>query len=99
MQTATAQGRISLGQGSLVVGCLALALLWSVWPTLLTLAERWSRDPHYSHGFLVPLFAVVVLWFRADLLRRAAWQPSFWGLPLLILGVGLRLVAARMDLE
>ena len=43
------------------VALLAVALLWSFWPTLGFLAERWSSDPQYSHGFLVPIFAAVVL--------------------------------------
>src|SRR5215211_9162772 len=27
------------------------------------MAERWSSDPQYSHGFIVPVFALVVLCF------------------------------------
>jgi len=99
---------------------LAASLLWCYWPTLLNLAERWSRDPQYSHGFLVPLFALVILWYRrprearsvaseaqSDGLRPALgssrslplWSPSWWGLPLLLAGVAMRLTAVRMDIE
>jgi exosortase len=81
------------------IGVLGLALVWSYWTTLQAMAERWSTNPQYSHGFLVPLFAGAVLWFRRQQLGDVAWQPTPWGLPLLALGLGLRLVAVRMDVE
>ena len=62
----------------LIVGVLAAATLWSYWPTLGQLAERWWIDPQYSHGFLVPVFAAVILWLRKP--AEVKWQPSAWGL-------------------
>jgi exosortase len=59
-----------------LVGLLA-ALAWAFWPTLAALAETWSHDPQYSHGFIVPLYSVVLLWLRRDLFPRApreSWQ-------------------------
>ncbi len=86
-------------RGAMVVALLGGALLWCYWPTLTGLSERWSRDPQYSHGFLVPVFAAVLLWSRRPLLKRAAWEPSVWGLPLLVTGLGLRVLAAGLDVE
>jgi exosortase len=54
---------------ALVAG-LAVLVLWSYWPTLAVLAQRWAHDPQYSHGYLVPLFALVLLW------RRATWRAG-----------------------
>ena len=45
-------------------GCL----LWAYWPTLVALENRWANDPKSSYGFIVPLFAAIVLWTR---------RPSF----------------------
>jgi exosortase len=64
------------------VALLAVALVWAYWPTLVGLAERWSGDPQYSHGYVVPLFAAAVLWSRRRL-RPARLRPSGWGLALL----------------
>ena len=75
------------------------ALVWSYWTTLAAMADRWERDPQYSHGFLVPVFALVVLWHRGDLLKKATWQPALLGLPILLAGVAIRLFAIRRDLE
>jgi len=78
---------------------LSLAFLWAHWTTLLGMASRWAHDPQYSHGFLVPVFALVVLWFRRDWLMKAQWKPCLWGLPILLGGVFLRLLAIRRDIE
>jgi exosortase len=86
---------------ALVVTALAAAaFLWCYWSTLGAMAERWSTDPQYSHGFLVPIFALVVLWSR-----QARWDstakkaPSWFGLILLLAAVGLRLQGAVLDLD
>jgi exosortase len=52
----------------IVAAGLFLALLWSYWPVLGQIVERWTIDPKYSHGYLVPIFAGWLLWRR---LRRA----------------------------
>lgn len=76
-----------------VVGAVSL---WCFWPTLATMAERWSNEPQYSHGFLVPLFAAAILLLRRPV-PLPAWQPSLWGVPALGLAIGLRLLAAAKD--
>jgi exosortase len=73
---------------------LGAALLWVYWPTLRALAHRWAADPQYSHGYLVPLFAGLLLWLRRDRLAGATARPSAWGLGLLATGCALRLAGA-----
>jgi exosortase len=71
------------------------ALLWAYWPTLLDLARVWQHNPQYSHGYLVPVFAVALLWLRRDRLDVLTVRPNLtMGLCLLLLGVGLRLISA-----
>src|SRR5262249_31408657 len=74
----------------LPVALVAAALVWAFWTTLADLVQTWNTNPQYSHGFLVPLFAAYLLWARRDRLP-AAFQPSLWGVPLLALGLALRL--------
>jgi exosortase len=73
------------------ISALGACLVWTYWPTLLTLADRWSTNPQYSHGFLVPLFAAAILWHRRALTARII-GPSLWGFTLLVGGIALRLV-------
>jgi exosortase len=81
-----------------VAAGLALVVLWAYWPTLRAMADRWSHDPQYSHGYLVPVFALIVLWFRGDR-RPVSLATSWWGLPILAAGVLLRLAGARYYVE
>jgi exosortase len=78
---------------------LALGLAWAYWPTLCTLEDRWSRDPQYSHGFLVPVFALVVLWRWRDRCPIHILSPCWGGLSLLLVSAALRLTAAHLYLE
>ena len=80
-------------------GLLLAAFLCSYATTLAAMADRWATDPQYSHGFLVPIFTLVVLWSRRDLLASVTWQPSFWGLPLLVGGILLCIAAVTRDIE
>jgi exosortase len=64
---------------------LGLALLWSYWPILAEMQNRWWRDPRYSHGILVPAFSVYLLWTRRAQ-RRFEQSHSNW--------LGLLLIAA-----
>jgi exosortase len=68
-----------------VGGLLAVGLAWVYWPTLCLLAERWGSDPRYSHGYLVPVFSLFLLWWRRSL--AGAGRPVWWGLPLLAVGL------------
>jgi len=50
-------------------------LAFSYAPNILDLATIWENEPNYSHGFLVPPIAAVILWRRlAD--RPYEWSPS-----------------------
>jgi exosortase len=66
--------------------------LWCYWTTLAAMANTWSVDPQYSHGYLVPVFALSLLWTRRSELATGVWQPSWWGLPLVVLAASLRLI-------
>src|SRR5947209_2831221 len=77
-----------------VVASLLLGVIvWSYWPTLAEMAERWRTDPQYSHGFLVPLFSAYLLWSRRGLLtgpQRGSWA----GLAIVLGGLALRALGA-----
>jgi exosortase len=81
---------------SALVALLAIAsVLWSYWSTLGEVAERWSIDPQYSHGYLVPGFAALLLWLRRRELTRGSANvdtcPNGWGWPLLAAAIALRM--------
>jgi exosortase len=65
------------------------SLFWAYATTLEAMAERWSIDPRYSHGYLVPAFALGLLWLRRDLRERASVSLGERWLGVVILGTGL----------
>ena len=69
------------------------ALLWAFWTTFGDLVNAWNNNPQYSHGFLVPVFAGFLLWMRRNKLDLDACRPSWWGFPLIVAGLALRLFA------
>ena len=73
---------------------LLSCLVWSHWTELEEMAQRWSQDAQYSHGYLVPLFALVLLWLRRAYLSHGPLVPVWWGAPLLGIGIALHLAGA-----
>src|SRR6516164_5265374 len=73
----------------LMAAVLVAATLWSYRAILGQLVQRWSVDPEYSHGYLVPLFSLGILWLRRPLISGAALQPSWGALGLFALGGAL----------
>jgi exosortase len=74
-------------------------LVWAYGTTLAEMSERWSSDPQYSHGYLVPVFALALLWLRRGRLDGIRLVPSWWGAPILLAGIALRLVGVYFFFE
>src|SRR6516165_10749187 len=87
--------RWPLAQPALLLYGLALgSFVWAYWPTFSELADNWSRNPQYSHGYLIPGLALILLVVRWNQGRRATFQSSLWGLPCVLAGVALHLAGA-----
>src|ERR1700722_4976421 len=82
-----------------VAAALLAVLIVSHWTTLKQMVDRWSHDPQYSHGFIVPVFALAVLWARRDGLKQVVWQPAWIGLAPLGVGLAARIIAVQSDIE
>jgi len=75
------------------VAVLLGAVLLVVYRNILrALVLQWWDDPNYSHGFLVPLFSLYVLWRDRALLRDLPRQGHLGGLGLILAGTTLLLV-------
>lgn len=73
------------------IAILAALFLWLYEPTLTHLVGQWWRDPNFSHGFFVPLFAAFVVWQERHRLAAIDRRPSWWGLLALALALTLLL--------
>jgi exosortase len=91
-QAAPPAGRLSLPVLALGTG-LAAAIVWATWPSLDFLSQRWANEPQYSHGYVVPIFALVILWFRRKDMPTQL-SPTWWGLAFFGVGGALDLAGA-----
>lgn len=55
------------------------------------LVYDWYDLPDFSHGFIVPLFSAFLVWERRRTLAAIPMQPSWAGIPLVLLGLLLLL--------
>lgn len=62
------------------------------WDGLAELWRRWSVQPEYSHGFLIPLVVLYILWEKRTLIRHTASEPMWSGLGLLVIAMLMLLV-------
>ena len=74
------------------LAALAGCLSWTLWPVLVAMAGRWSGDPRYAHGYLVPMFSLALLWMRRDQTLFASLRPSNWGVVLVAVGAAIQLL-------
>ncbi len=88
---------------SILVGLVAL-LGYSFYNSLSRLWLYFWNTDQYSHGYIVPVIAIVLLYMRWDpayleSLRRIAPSARLWGAMLLFAGCGFRLFATRLGME
>jgi exosortase len=69
---------------------LTTIVLYTYWSTLVKTSDRWASDVQYSHGYLIPLFSLYLLYSRRFMLIGAKLAPSWWCLVFLGLGLVLR---------
>ena len=89
--------------GWLTIGALVVGVYWHV---LSKLVNAWFDIPDYSHGVLVPVFALYLIWVKRERLLKAKIEPTWTGivvvflaLVLLLLGeLGAELFLSRVSL-
>ncbi|MDW8106972.1 MAG: exosortase/archaeosortase family protein [Armatimonadota bacterium] len=54
---------------------------------------RWGDEQgYYSYAYLVPPLALVMIWMRREQLLRLRAQPSWWGVPVYLVAMGIHLL-------
>lgn len=66
--------------------------------SLTITAEKWS-NPQYSHGYLIPAFALALLWFRREPFWRDVSQVQIAGTAMFVVGAIVALVSYNTSLE
>jgi exosortase len=77
--------------------CLA-GIVWLYSDVLSSLVRQWASDDNYSHGFFIIPLALYFGWERRDQLSRAAPNPHFAGLVLILFSLAV-FVAGNLAAE
>ena len=83
-RTSWSRRDIDLVWGSALVCALTVAVYYRV---LGELAILWWRDPNYSHGFLVPIFAAYLVWVKRDSITNKEVNVIWSGVAVVALGL------------
>jgi exosortase len=78
--------------GILTVIALAVLLGAVYWKILHALVAQWWDDPNYTHGFLIPVFCAYLVWRRWATLRMLPRMGSWYGIPVILMGIGVLLL-------
>lgn len=71
---------------------IAVFVVLMYWDGLAYLVEQWLSQEEYSHGFLIPVIAVYLLWQNKDALQKLECRGSWWGVAVVTAGLGLFLI-------
>jgi exosortase D (VPLPA-CTERM-specific) len=83
---------ISQGQWT-VLGIGLAAVLVMFQRTILYIFANWERE-EYSHGYLIPVISLLLLWQRRRQFQQMPFSPSWAGVLLMTFGVGLYFISA-----
>ena len=53
------------------------------------MVTMWIVDENYGYGFFVPVISLYLIWQRRERLRAMDLHGSWWGLPVVLAGLGL----------
>ncbi len=90
----------SLPRPSVLIGWLVLIgiFFWSYSEVIVRLVEWWCR-PDYGHGFFVPVFAIVLLWVRREMIDPLPKRGSWWAMAFFAFWALMRLISAGLDMK
>jgi exosortase D (VPLPA-CTERM-specific) len=66
----------------LVLGCVLAAMFYD---GLLLMVKWWERD-EYSHGYLIPLIVIFLIWQKRDVLEQMVFKGAWSGVLVVLLG-------------
>ena len=74
-----------------ILGLTAI-LFYAYWNSYLDVFLSW-KSAQYSHGWLIPLFAAVLIWLRPESFGDVSDTDRWCGVGILAAGIGLRVIS------
>ncbi|HTQ40898.1 MAG TPA: exosortase/archaeosortase family protein [Pirellulales bacterium] len=80
-----------------IIGGLGIVILWAYWNTIEGLLNAWT-SAQYSHGFLIPIFAAVLIAMRREPFEPVPSSVRWWGVAIMAGGLLFRLFSSYHNL-
>jgi exosortase len=82
----------------ITLGLTTLLLVLAYWDTLVLVSSAWS-DPLYSHGYIVPIFAIALMWMRWQSFRPVPAIERWMGLAIVVFALVARLIGVYLTVN
>jgi exosortase len=82
----------------ITLGVLTALLVAAYWDMFSLTSASWE-DPLYSHGYIVPLFSLGLMWMRWQPFRPVPSNERWMGLAILVAGLAIRLIAVGYNMN
>jgi len=82
---------LTIKQSGLFIAALSLAVL-TYWNGLAEAVFRWGSQEEYSHGFLIPLVTLYILWEKTGLIKASMGPPLWSGVAVILAAISLFIV-------
>jgi exosortase len=76
-----------LRSGWFKIAVIALLFVGMNWWQFVTLVEKWLGDDNWTHGFIIPLFSLFLLYTWRDEIAATPRKICIWGLPVIALAL------------
>lgn len=90
-QALTASRTTTIRTGLLAIFAVLVAIV-AFDRALFELVRRWIAEEEYSHGFLIPAVSFWIIWMRRDALIASFGRPSWTGLAVIALALGMHII-------
>lgn len=80
-----------------IFGGFLLLLIFSYWNMFVNAAKEWSSNELYSHGYLIPILAVIILYMRRQPLRPSTFNERLVGIGVILAASVLRVFMASFE--
>lgn len=77
---------LNIKQVGLLVLAIALAI-FTYWSGLSEALLRWGTQEEYSHGYLIPLVTLYILWEKKDLISSSIGEPMWSGVMIVFVAI------------
>lgn len=77
---------LSYQKASVFIVTLVLAFI-TYWGGIAEAYTRWNTQEEYSHGFLIPLVSLYILWEKKDLILSSVTRPMWSGYIIVLLSL------------